>query len=40
MISKVVLWGCLLVGLVRVASAQESYFDNWPAGAKATHPSR
>ncbi len=26
MISKVVLWGCLVVGSVSVASAQENYF--------------
>ena len=33
MISKVVLWGCLVVGSVSVASAQENYFGNWPEGA-------
>jgi len=32
MISRIVLGGCLLVGCVGVASAQENYFDNWPAG--------
>ncbi len=32
MISKVVLWGCLLVGSVGVASAQENYFGSWPEG--------
>jgi hypothetical protein len=29
---RLALCGCLLVGLVSVASAQENYFDNWPAG--------
>jgi len=32
MISRIVLGGCLLAGCVGVASAQESYFDNWPKG--------
>ena len=32
MISRIVLGGCLLAGAVGLASAQENYFDNWPAG--------
>src|SRR5260370_29039379 len=32
MISRIVLGVCLLVGCVGLASAQENYFDNWPAG--------
>src|SRR5260370_33767641 len=32
MISRIVLGGCLLVVCVGLASAQENYFDNWPAG--------
>ena len=32
MISRIVLGGCLLVSAVGLASAQENYFDNWPAG--------
>ena len=30
--SKLGVLGCLLVVCVGVASAQENYFDNWPAG--------
>lgn len=26
------LTGCLLLGCLGVASAQQNYFDNWPAG--------
>jgi len=32
MISKILLRGCLLAGWVGLASAQENYFDSWPAG--------
>jgi hypothetical protein len=30
--SKIGVLGCVLCGFVSVASAQESYFDKWPAG--------
>src|SRR6202046_1798044 len=32
MISRCVLFGCLLMGSVGLGSAQENYFDTWPAG--------
>ena len=32
MIGKIVLAGCILLGFAGSASAQQNYFDNWPAG--------